>query len=157
PQARAISTGKKSVLVGVLDSGVDTTHPDLAGQVNAGASASCLDGVPNTDPAVWANDFIGHGTHVSGIIAGKKNGIGIIGVARGVQVAAVKVAVDDPNDPNFTLVFADAVVCAVDWAIGHGYDLMSASLTIDPFTGPIDDIFCTDQPDRVAIVKMVRQ
>jgi subtilisin family serine protease len=157
PQAHAFSVGKKSVLVGVIDSGVDPTHPDLDGQVNAAASVSCLGGVPNTDPAVWANDFIGHGTHVSGIIAGKQNGIGIIGVAPGVQVAAAKVAVDDPNDPNFTLVFADAFVCAVDWAIGHGFDLMSASLTIDPFTGPIDDIFCSDQPDRVAIVKMVRR
>ena len=53
--------------------------------------------------------------------------------------------------------FADAFVCAIDWAIGHDFDLMNASLTIDPFTGPIDDIFCEDQPDRVAIVKMVRR
>src|SRR5262249_17757165 len=87
----------------------------------------------------------------------KKNGVGIIGVAPGVQVAAAKVAVDDPTDPNFGLVFADSIVCAIDWGIGHGYDLMSASLTIDPFTGPIDDIFCSDQPGRVAVVKIGRQ
>src|SRR5204863_2208485 len=48
------------------------------------------------------------------------------------------------------------MVCAIDWAIGHNFDLMNASLTIDPFTAPIDDIFCSDQPDRAAIVKMVR-
>jgi subtilisin family serine protease len=156
PQARAISGGSASVLVGVLDSGIDPTHPDLAGQVVASASASCIGGVANASQAVWSNDIIGHGTHVSGIIAGKKNGVGIVGVAPGVKLAAVKLAVDDVNDPNFGLVFADAFVCAVDWAIGHNFDLMNASLTIDPFTAPIDDVFCNDQPDRAAIVKMVR-
>jgi subtilisin family serine protease len=157
PAARAISPGKPSVLVGVLDSGVDITHPDLAGQVVASASASCIGGIPNTDSAVWANDNLGHGTHVSGIIAGKKNGVGIVGVAPGVKLAMVKLAVDDPNDPNFGLVYADAFVCALDWAIDHHYDVMNASLTIDPFTAPIDDIFCNDQPDRAAIVRMVRR
>jgi subtilisin family serine protease len=157
PQARAVNAGKKSVLVGVLDSGIDITHPDLVGQVNAAASASCIGGVANPDPAVWSNDIIGHGTHVSGTIAGKKNGVGIVGVAPGVTLAGVKLAVDDVNDPNFGLVFADAFVCAIDWAIGHNFDLMNASLTIDPFTAPIDDIFCSDEPDRAAVVKMVRQ
>jgi subtilisin family serine protease len=157
PQARVISAGKSSVLVGVLDSGIDITHPDLKGQVNMAASASCIGGVVNTDPAVWANDIIGHGTHVSGNIAGAKNGVGIVGIAPGVKLAAVKLAVDDINDPNFGLVFADAMVCAIDWAIGHNFDLMNASLTIDPFTAPIDDIFCSDEPDRAAIVTMVRK
>ena len=155
--ARAISVGKKSVLVGVLDSGIDVTHPDLAGQVNLAASASCIGGIANTDASVWANDIIGHGTHVAGTIAGAKNGVGIVGVAPGVTLAAVKLAVDDLNDPNFGLVFADALVCAIDWSIGHGFDLMNASLTVDPSTGPIDDIFCTDQPDRAAVIKMVGQ
>jgi subtilisin family serine protease len=157
PQARAVNAGKKSVLVGVLDSGIDITHPDLVGQVDKAASASCIGGIANTDPAVWANDVIGHGTHVAGTIAGAKNGVGIVGVAPGVTLAGVKLAVDDVNDPNFGLVFADAFVCAIDWAIGHDFDLMNASLTIDPFTAPIDDIFCSDEPDRAAIVTMVRK
>jgi subtilisin family serine protease len=157
PQARAINAGSSSVLVGVLDSGIDITHPDLAGQVNTAASASCVGGIPNTSSAVWANDIIGHGTHVSGIIAGKQNGLGIVGVAPGVKLAAVKLAVDDINDPNFGLVLADAFVCAIDWAIGHNFDVMNASLTIDPFTAPFDDIFCSNDPDRLAVIQMVRQ
>jgi lantibiotic leader peptide-processing serine protease len=157
PEARAISVGKKSVLVGVFDSGIDITHPDIAGQVDTGASVSCVGGVPNASSAIWANDIIGHGTHIAGILAGKKNGVGIVGVAPGVKLAAVKVAIDDLNDPNVGLVFSDAFICAIDWAIGHNFDLMNASLTIDPFTAPIDDIFCSDQPDRAAIVKMVRR
>ena len=157
PAARAINAGKSSVLVGIIDSGIDITHPDLAGQVNEAASVSCIGGIPNTDKAVWANDGIGHGTHTSGIIAGKKNGIGIVGIAPGVKLAAVKVASDDQNDPNFGLVFADAFVCGIDWAIGHNFDLMNASLSVDPFTAPIDDLFCTDEPDRVDTVTMVRK
>jgi len=157
PAAHAIATGKKSVLVGVLDSGIDVTHPDLIGQVDFAASASCLGGVPNADPAVWSNDVIGHGTHVSGTIAALPNRIGIVGVAPGVRLAAVKVAVDDVNDPNFGLVLPDAFVCAIDWSIAHDVDVMNASLSIDPFTAPIDDIFCSDQPDREAIVKIVRR
>jgi hypothetical protein len=83
--------------------------------------------------------------------------VGIVGVAPGVRLAAVKVAVEDVNDPNFGLVFPDAIVCAIDWAIGHKFDLLNASLVIDPFTAPIDDIFCDDQPDRAAIVKIIRR
>ena len=156
PQAHKISTGSKSVLVGFLDSGVDVTHPDLVGQVNASASASCLGGIVNTSPAIWANDIIGHGTFGAGIVAAAKNGIGTVGVAPGVKVSMVKVAIDDVNDPNFGLVFSDAVVCGIDWAIAHNVDILNASLTIDPFTAPIDDIFCSDQPDRAAIVQIVR-
>ena len=157
PQARAVSTGKKSVLVGVLDSGIDATHPDLVGQVDASASVSCVGGVANASAAAWSNDIFGHGTHVAGVIAGKKNGVGIVGVAPGVSLAAVKGIVDDVNDPNFGLVFPDAVVCGIDWAIGHDFDLLNASLLIDPFTAPIDDVFCSDQPDRAAIVKIIRR
>ena len=156
PQAHAISNGKSSVLVGFLDSGVDVTHPDLAGQVDASASASCLGGVVDTSPAVWGNDIIGHGTFGAGIVAAAKNGIGTVGVAPGVKVSMVKVAVDDLSDPNFGLVFPDAVVCGIEWAMAHNVDVLNASLTIDPFTAPIDDIFCSDQPDRAAIVQIVR-
>jgi subtilisin family serine protease len=156
PQAHAISNGKSSVLVGFLDSGVDVTHPDLVGQVNASASASCLGGVVNTSPAIWANDIIGHGTFSAGIVGAAKNGIGTVGVAPGVKLSMVKVAVDDVNDPNFGLVFADAVVCGIDWAIGHGVDVMNASLTVDPTDQPVDDIFCPDDPDRAADIAIIR-
>ncbi|HEY4393239.1 MAG TPA: S8 family serine peptidase [Polyangia bacterium] len=155
PQAHAIATGK-SVLVGMLDSGVDITHPDLAGQVNAAASASCVGGVPNPSQAVWSNDVLGHGTATSGTIVAPQNGVGTVGVAPGAKIGMVKVAVDDETDPNFGLVLPDAVVCGIDWAIGHNFDLINASLTVDPFTAPFDDIFCSNEPDRAAIVQIIR-
>jgi len=156
PAAHAISLGSRRVLVGVLDSGIDASHPDLATQVDASVSVSCVGGLTDTSAGVWSNDLIGHGTHVSGIIAAAKNGVGIVGVAPGVRLAAVKVAVDDVNDPNFGLVFADAMVCGIDWAAAHGFDLMNASLTLDPTDPPIDDIFCPDDPDRAAVIAIVR-
>jgi lantibiotic leader peptide-processing serine protease len=157
PQARAITQGKPSVIAGLFDSGVDITHPDLAGRVKASASASCVGGIANPAQHIWSNDVFGHGTSTSGLIGAAKNDVGIVGVAPGVTLAMVKVAVDDFNDPNVGQVFADAFVCAVDWAIGHNWDLINASLTIDPFTAPDDDTFCSDQPDRAAIVKIVRR
>jgi lantibiotic leader peptide-processing serine protease len=156
PAAHAITNGNKSVLVGMFDSGVDVTHPDLAGQVNAAASVSCVGGVPNADPAVWSNDVIGHGTFTSGTVVAPQNGVGTVGVAPGAKIGMVKVAVDDLTDPNFGLVFPDAVVCGLDWAMSHDFDLINASLTIDPFTAPFDDIFCSNEPDRAAVVQIVR-
>ena len=157
PQARAITNGKPSVLAGLFDSGIDITHPDLAGRVKASASASCVGGIANPSQAIWSTDPIGHGTLTAGLLGAAKNNVGIVGVAPGVTLAMVKVAVDDFNDPNVGQVFADAFVCAVDWAIAHDWDLINASLTIDPFTAPDDDTFCSDQPDRAAIVKIVRR
>src|SRR5262249_25241698 len=142
--------------VGELDSGVDITHPDLAGQVNTAASVSCVGGVPNTSQAAWANDVFGHGTATSGTIVAPQNGVGTVGVAPGAKIGMVKVIVDALTDPNAGLVFPDAVVCGIDWAIGHTFDLLNASLTIDPFTAPFDDIFCSNEPDRAAIVQIVR-
>jgi lantibiotic leader peptide-processing serine protease len=157
PQAQSITMGKKSVIAGLFDSGVDITHVDLAGQVSASASASCIGGIANPSQAIWGTDPIGHGTFTSSIVAAAKNNAGIVGVAPNVTLAMVKVAVDDFNDPNVGQIFADAFVCAVDWAIAHNWDLANASLTIDPFTAPDNDAFCSNEPDRAAIVKIVRR
>src|SRR6266702_2611851 len=89
PQARAINGGSASIVVGDIDSGLDFTHPDLAPNVDFADSVSCIGGVPNPDPAAW-NDDNGHGTHNAGTIAAAKNGIGIVGVAPNVRLAAIK-------------------------------------------------------------------
>jgi subtilisin family serine protease len=67
----------------VIDSGIDLTHPDL--NVDTARSRSFLD--RDTSP----NDLNGHGTHVAGTIAARDNAIGVIGVAPGAPVVAVRV------------------------------------------------------------------
>lgn len=66
----------------VIDSGIDGTHPEL--NVNAGLSRNFANG------ASW-NDGNGHGTHVAGTIGARNNAIGVIGVAAGVELVAVRV------------------------------------------------------------------
>ena len=67
----------------VIDTGIDLDHPDLT--VNTSKSRSFLGGTTTAD------DQNGHGTHVSGTIAAKNNTIGVIGVAAGATVIAVRV------------------------------------------------------------------
>ncbi|MQA25935.1 MAG: S8 family serine peptidase [Micromonosporaceae bacterium] len=126
-EAHSVTTGSSDVVVGVLDSGIDASHPDLASQVDAARSASCIGGVPDTSPAAWGPTTSDHGTHVAGTIAAARNGVGIVGVAPGVRLASVKVV----NDDGF--IFPEAAVCGFMWAAAHGIDVTNNSYFIDPW------------------------
>jgi subtilisin family serine protease len=126
PEAQAINSGSPSVVVGDIDTGLDYTHPDLAANVDFANSVSCVDGVPNTDPAAW-NDDNGHGTHTAGTIAAAQNGIGIVGVAPNVKIAAIKAG----NADGYF--FPEAVICAFMWAGTHHIDVTNNSYYADPW------------------------
>ena len=126
-QAQGVTTGDPSVVVGVLDSGIDATHPDLATQVRKDLSASCIGGAVDTSQAAWSPTTSSHGTHVAGTIAAALNGVGITGVAPGVKVAAVKVV----NDDGF--IYPEAAVCGFMWAATHGMQITNNSYFIDPW------------------------
>lgn len=104
------------VVVAVLDTGVDGSHPDLAGRVLRGfdARTGALRG--DTDPN-------GHGTHVAGIIAAiAGNGIGVEGFASGVSVLPVRVLGADGYGDD-----ADLATGMV-WAVDNGADIINMSV-----------------------------
>jgi subtilisin family serine protease len=92
----------------VIDSGIDTTHPDL--NFDASRSKSFL----TNDTSV--NDANGHGTHVAGIIAAKNNLIGVVGVAANASVVALRVLDRRGNGPD------SGVIAAIDYAAADGAD-----------------------------------
>ena len=126
PEAHAITGGSSAVVVANIQTGVDFTHPDIAPNFDFADSCSCLSGVPVTDPSAYI-DSNGIGTHTAGIIAAASNGIGIVGVAPNVKIAAIKAA----NDDGF--VFPEAIICAFMWAASHHVDVANNSYYADPW------------------------
>ncbi|AGM04586.1 S8 family peptidase [Amycolatopsis keratiniphila] len=124
-RAHSIEPGSRDVVVGVLDSGIDPTHPDLANALDPGKSAGCLTGAPDRN---WAATTSVHGTHVAGVIAAADDGKGVTGVAPGVRIASVKV-IDDRGyaDP-------EAAVCGLMWAVSQGMAVTNSSYFVDPWS-----------------------
>ena len=146
PQANAVTTGNANVVVGVLDSGISSTHPDLATQIDKSKSASCLGGVVNTAEAAWNPTTSSHGTHVAGTIAGAINGVGVAGVAPGVKVASVKVV----SDAGF--IYPEAAVCGFIWAADHGMQITNNSYFIDPW-----EFNCRNDPRQRPVWQAVQR
>ena len=146
-QAHQITDGSRQVLVGINDSGVDDTHPDLAPNFDAQDSVNCVNnGVPNTTPGAWRPTTSSHGTHVAGTVAAARNGVGIVGVAPGVRIASVKVV----NDDGF--IYPEYSICGIVWAAEHHMDVTNHSYFIDPF-----EFWCMDNGDQGAVQEAVRR
>lgn len=150
--AQATATGK-GVKVGVIDGGVDFTHPDLAGAIDVAKSCSFIySTTPTADPAEVANgdcsnksavqDLQGHGTHVATTIAGRKNGIGIVGVAPEATVVGLKAC----TVSGFC--FADSVAAALRYAGDQRLDVVNLSLFADPYL-----YYCANEAGQRAIIK----
>ena len=146
PQARSINLGRPEVLVGVLDSGVDATHPDLAPAVDATRSAGCLSGKPDQSPAAWSPNTSMHGTHVAGIIAAAQDGRGITGVAPGVRLASVKVVDDDG------FIYPEYAVCGFMWAAQQHMRIANNSYSLDPWL-----LTCSNVPGQAVAYEAVQR
>jgi subtilisin family serine protease len=144
PEAHAVTGGDRSVLVGDIDSGLDFTHPDIAPNYDAANSADCSSGAPAPLPP--GNDLLGHGTHTAGTIAAASNGVGIVGVAPNVRIAAVKAI-----SPDFFL-FPEMIVCAFVWAGTHHMDVTNNSYFADPWL-----FNCRNDPEQRAIWQAERR
>jgi lantibiotic leader peptide-processing serine protease len=150
PGLAATGSGVK---VGVIDGGVDFSHPDLAGAIDVGLSCSFIfSDTPTADPAEIANgdcsnktavqDLQGHGTHVATTIAGRVNGVGIAGVAPQATIVALKAC----TIAGFC--FADSVAAALRYAGDHHLDVVNLSLFADPFL-----FYCKNDAEQRSLLK----
>ncbi|MER5208890.1 S8 family serine peptidase [Streptomyces sp. NPDC002825] len=143
-QAWAVNQGSATVKVGILDTGVDDQHQDLAPNFNAADSVSCAYGKADTRAGAW-RDVDQHGTHVAGTVAAAKNGKGAIGVAPGVKISSVRIA-----EPGTTLFFAENTICGLVWAGDHGFKVTNNSYYTDPW-----QFNCPNDLDQAAILEGV--
>jgi subtilisin len=124
PQAWAKSKGA-GVSVCVIDTGIDRTHADLKANIKGGTNI-----VAKNDDF---NDDNGHGSHVSGTIAGTGAVNGIVGVAPKANLYGVKV-LDASGSGSF-----DDVIAGMQWAVDHHMQVASMSLGADQGNEALQD------------------
>lgn len=120
PQAWQVTRGA-GITVGIVDTGVEASHPDLAGKVALTADcvgrSVCADGAGSTDPSP------GHGTLVSGVVsAATGNGRGVAGVAPDTRIVVARVL--GPNGEGR----AEDVNLGIRWVVDHGARVVNLSL-----------------------------
>ena len=120
-EAWKVSTGE-GVRIGIIDTGVDLGHEDLAGKVVASTNCIGSNGDPSRCSGTGQDDN-GHGTHVAGIAAAAKdNGKGIAGVAPGAQLVVVKALAADGSGTT------EDINAGIRWAVDHGAQVVNLSL-----------------------------
>ena len=128
------STGK-GVTVGIIDTGVDASHPDIAPNFNKALSRNWTMDIPDLDGACEVPTCIdpvdtdqgGHGTHVAGTVGAARNGIGIEGVAPDVTI------VNDRAGQDSGFFFLFETVAALTYAGDAGLDVVNMSFFTDPW------------------------
>ena len=115
PQGWDTTTGSATVIIAIVDTGVDLTHPDLSTKIVAGYDFVNNDAI--------AQDDNGHGSHVAGIAAASSNnGAGVAGASWGARIMPVKVLDASKNGS-----FANAA-SGIIWATDHGAHIINLSL-----------------------------
>ena len=126
------------MLVGVIDTGIEAAHPDLAANVDTMLSRNftvddpLVDGACADDPDDSCSDPAtadenGHGTHVAGTIGAAANGLGIAGVAPGVGLVNLRAGQDSGY------FFLQPTVDAITYAAERGIDVVNMSFYVDPW------------------------
>jgi subtilisin family serine protease len=127
PEAWARGVKGAGATIAVVDTGVDTGHPDLSSKLVAGHDFVGGD--------TCAQDENGHGTHVSGIAAAvTNNGIGVAGVAPDASIMPVRVLDAEGSGTS------DVIVQGITWAADHGADVINLSLGELPVVGQLEPL-----------------
>jgi subtilisin family serine protease len=142
--SHAVQPGDRRVKVGIIDTGIDASHPDVGANFDADLSRNFttdipfdslgneIDGECAADPDGSCSDpndvdEAGHGTHVAGSVAAAANGRGIAGVAPNVTLVNLRAG----QDSGFF--FLQPSVDALTYAGDHGIDVVNMSYFIDPW------------------------
>lgn len=132
PEAWDITKGDSEIIVAVIDSGVDYTHPDLAENMWTGPNGEYGYDFANNDNDPM--DDVGHGTHCAGTIAAAAdNNIGVVGVAPKVKIMALKFLDKDG--------YGDiaGAIAALEYAVSHGAKITSNSYGGNQFSQALLD------------------
>jgi len=131
------ATGTTDVDVAVVDTGVDIGHEDL----NVVGGYNCSKGSPDN-----YGDGNGHGTHVAGTIGAIDNSVGVIGVAPGARIWAVRVLGNSGSGS-----WAD-IICGIDWVAANANVIEVANMSLG---GSGSDTGCNDGGMNEAICNAV--
>ena len=133
--AHEVTTGRREVRVGVIDTGVDSSHPDLAPVLDTGLSRSFVSDLPEIDGSCEVDSCVdpvgvddgGHGTHVAGTIAAAANDLGVTGVAPGITLVDLRAGQDSGT------FFLGPTVNALTYAADQQLDVVNMSYYVDPW------------------------
>lgn len=122
--------------IAIIDTGIDPKHPDL----DVVGGTNCISG------GLSSADLNGHGTHVAGTAAAKDNGVGVVGVAPGARLWAVRVL-----DANGSGLFS-SIICGIDWVTARASTIEVANMSLG---GVAPEGSCTDGALHQAICRSV--
>jgi subtilisin len=137
PLAWKRSTGSK-VKIGVIDTGIDVTHPDLR-QSSAG-------GINLVQRNLFPYDDNGHGTHISGTIAASSRRSGLVGVAPEAAIYAVK-AFD-----RYGTAYVSDIVSGIEWCIRNRMDVINMSFGMKTYSESLEQAVLAAYRAKITVV-----